>query len=130
MAQLLKPSQVKKGDKIVKVSIWNFHGQNEPRRDQHRRDEKGRSVYTPHTVDQYNVCEYTVYSCGKKQMYLCDEEGLRGKVSGVDYRSTTNPDRFYGMFVKTNAEALELIEELHKADQYATPSFEIVNVRF
>lgn len=121
MTNLLTPSKAKKGLKVFKVSAWNFH-LNCPRKDQHSRDERGRSVYTPHTVDQYCISEYTVHSAGPNQMHLCDENGMRGERTSC-YQGD---DKFYGFFLLTKEDAVAFVHELDANDPHSIGNVEII----
>lgn len=123
MTNLLKASEVTKGIKIFKVTIWNFH-RNCIRKDNFYRDKNGKCVYTPHTIDQYNVSQWEVYSCGKKQMYLCNANKMKGE------RFYIENDNFLNYFTSTKEQAIALVEELRANDKYSMENYEILNEQY
>jgi hypothetical protein len=121
--QLLKVSEAKKGMVVYQVYVWNFHF-NRERQPKHHRDEKGRSVYTPYEHDIYLISQWTIHSCGKKLLRLCDSQGMKGsKVSS----SICGDD--YGWITTSKELAYQLVNELRSIDQYSTEKFEILYER-
>jgi hypothetical protein len=122
--KLLTVKDAKKGMTVYAISAWN-HFRGQPRKDQHHRDEKGRSVYTPHMIDIYNVHEWKIQSCGKKILRLCDNEGNRRKMGGY-----ANDNGNYGYFTTSMEDAIAFVNELRESDQYRTNEFKIESNRY
>ena len=121
---LLTVSEAEKGMTIYRVSAWNFHI-GFPRKDQHHRDERGRSVYTPYEKDIYSIWEWRVHSCGKKLLRICDDKGMRGTMGGY-----ANSDGTFGFYVTSKELAVQLINELRSSDEYSTEDYTIQENRF
>lgn len=117
-------SQVKKGDKIFKVGAWNHH-EGHQRTPHFYRDANGKGVYTPYDKDVYSLGEFTVHSCGKKRMYLMDENGMKGAEIGVK-----EDGNFWGYFTDTEEKAVKLISQINEQDKFKAYDFEIKRENF
>jgi len=122
----LTANEIKKGEKLFIVSDWNFIYGYKKEQDSVR-DDNGKWIYTPHTIDVYRIGFVTVHSCGKKRMYLMDENGMKGASLVVD-----DNGGFYSYhFTKTREEAELTIKELFKNDpQSIAVKYEIIENNF
>jgi len=122
MANLLA-SQIKKGDTVYQYGAWNFISFGIERGNHFHRDERGRGVYTPRTIDQAYIRKHVVHSCGKKRMYLMAEDGKsRGKEFWVQESGA------FGNFTSTHEEAVENLKELFAADTMLKVPYEILTI--
>lgn len=116
----LKASQIEKGNVIFMFGAWDFNYG--VKKTENASKETGKWVYTPRTIDTYFIHEVTVYSCGKKRMYLMDENGMKG----ADFWTKEDNGDFYSHFSATKELAEAGVKELHENNKFAQPEYKIV----
>lgn len=106
-------ADLKKGMVVLMVTVWNHHF------NQQRTLGRNETVIP---ADSYKLQEVTVHSAGKQQIYLMDENGMKGERFSVK-----NPDYNYSyFFALTHEDALKVAEDLHNTDKNATETYTIV----
>lgn len=119
----------KKGDVVWEAMAWNFSeccgrakliGYYEIPSDYSSKYKWREKTQEEMDLDIYNIEKWTVYSCGKKQMYLCDAEGMKGRRI-LEYQ--------YHNFVESEEAAIAKIEMMRANDQDRRPNYIIEHNR-
>lgn len=116
MAIKLTAQNVKKGDTIIEVGAWNFIS------NWTRHIKRGNTVIEE---DIYRTTEWTVHSCGKKQMRLMDVKGMSKKLVYIDDKGN-----FSSVITKNYNDAHELAQEMFLSDKYSTNNYTIEEHRY
>jgi hypothetical protein len=112
----LSAKDVKKGDTIIEVNAWNFIS------DWKRNIKKGKTAIED---DIYRTTQWTVHSCGKKQMKLMDDKGMAKKLILIDEKGN-----FSSTIVKNYVDAHKSVQEMFLEDKYSTDNYTIEEHRY
>jgi hypothetical protein len=104
----MKASEIKKGMKIVEYGAWNFN----------------KGMDRTMGQDKYFTTNWIVYSCGKSQMKLQDEEGMAQKIVHImDGRFVWN-----GIALDMDG-AIKGIQTMFEADEMSTRTYTVEEQR-
>jgi hypothetical protein len=112
----LNSKNFKKGDKIYLVNPWNCLF----------------LTSRSHSIDTYNARLWVIASIGKKVLKLEDLEGFKGNQFVANQSGEFLTSNQYGVkyYAETEEDIAGVVEGLRAADNFATSTFEIVNIRF
>jgi len=130
---------LKKGQEVYRVIAWNFHIDQERDTTERKKDGSCGPIDECNRVDRYKIEKVIVHSCGLKRFYLIENDEMKKRAYGhasVFFDNDVSDlavfeDSQYkyiqnGWIVKSEQDAIKLIEKLYNDDIYHWPTFEII----